>query len=267
VATFDSATTLGACLDSVVGQDLEDVELVAIDGASNDGTVRILEAREDDLAYWISEPDAGVYEAWNKALDHVSGEWVTFLGSDDEYVAPDVLSRMSGHLDAHATHRVVYGAVTVSGNGDATDAVLGGPWAEARAGFREHMTIPHPATFHHRSLFDEHGRFDPTFRVAGDYEFLLRELLDRDALFVPDLVVARMGGGGLSNRPDLAELVLRESHRARYMHGLVGQPAWRSPAFYRQAVHGRIRRRFGLDAADRVGDLYRTLTRQGGRRS
>jgi len=265
VAAFNSRRTIGPCLDSVVAQNYPDVELIIVDGASTDGTAELLESRRGDFGFWLSEPDRGVYDAWNKALDHVTGDWVTFLGSDDQYAAPDVLSRMAPHLASARIHRVVYGQVQLIGGDGSVIRTLGEPWPAVRAEFREHMTLPHPATFQHRSLFEEHGRFDDGFRVAGDYEFLLRELLDHDALFVPDVTVVRMGSSGLSNRPDLAALVLRESHRARYMHGLVSQSEWRSAPLYRSMVHAKLRQRFGAHVADKVGDAYRFITRSGSR--
>ncbi len=83
--------------------------------------------------------------------------------------------------------------------------------------------IPHPATLHHRSLFDGSGRFDETFRIAGDLEFLLRELLDHDPLFIP-VLMTDMAGGGLSDRPSSTYRVLREVHQALYLHGLMPSP-------------------------------------------
>lgn len=268
VAAVNAADTIGPCLDSVITQDHLGVELVVIDGASSDGTVELVQARRAHIAYYVSEPDKSVYEAWNKALDHVTGDWVTFLGADDRYAAPDVLSRMATHLEPSAgRERVVYASEDVVDAQGVIVRTLGEPWPETRAEFREHMTLPHGATFQHRSLFEELGSFDEGFRIAGDYEFLLRELLKRDARYVPGVSAVRMGAGGLSDRPDLAALVVRETHRARYMHGLVAYPEWRSAAVYRSVLHAKISHRFGARAADRVGDAYRFITRAGPRRT
>jgi hypothetical protein len=72
---------------------------------------------------------------------------------------------------------------------------------------------------HHRSLFEEHGPFNESFRIAGDYEMLLRELKYADALFIPNLIVAGVSQGGISSDPASALLVLSESRRAQRMHG------------------------------------------------
>ena len=77
------------------------------------------------------------------------------------------------------------------------------------------MTIPHPATFHHGTLFTERGMFDESYRISGDYEFLLRELLENDAKFIPDVTVTSMRIGGISDNTIEG---IREVHRARRAH-------------------------------------------------
>lgn len=82
--TWNAASTLEACIDSVVRLKASDIEFVVIDGASTDGTLEILERRSANIDHWLSEPDQGIYDAMNKALDRATGEYVLFLGADDE---------------------------------------------------------------------------------------------------------------------------------------------------------------------------------------
>jgi hypothetical protein len=120
------------------------------------------------------------------------------------------------------------------------------------------MTVPHPGTFHHRSLFDREQRFDERFRIAGDYEFLLRELLEANALFVPRLIV-EMGASGVSSRPaNLIESAI-ESERARRLHGLASGPAEWAPHVV--ALRGRllIERAFGVKTATLAARVVRAL--------
>lgn len=261
IAARNAAPTIGQALDSILGQDYPEVEVIVIDGASQDDTRAEVEARSGRLAYWVSEPDTGVYQAWNKGLAHATGDWVMFLGADDRLSDPTSLSRVAHHLVSIGPElRVVYGKVAVVDGDDNIVRTLGEPWPSVREEFRDHMVVPHPATLHSRTLFAEHGSFDEGFRIAGDYEFLLRELLDHDALFVPDVLV-RMRAGGLSDRPSTAALMARETYRARHRHGLVSQPAWRSMPLHRAVAHAHISRYLGRRAADRVGDVYRFVTR------
>ena len=268
IAVRNGAATIQRALDSVFAQTYELIEIVVIDGASTDGTQAVIERNAARIAYHESEPDRGIYDAWNKALDHVTGDWICFLGADDRYHADDVLARMAAAIAADegpttsSTARSTWSVPTARSTGPAHSR--SGTSSRRRA-FRRGGMIPHPATFHQQVVFDEHGRFDETFRIAGDYEFLLRELLTRDALCV-DIHVVDMSIHGISDRPSNRSLVQREIYRARYMHGLVTTPAWRSPALARRLFRVWLTNTFGKDAGLRARDAYRSLTRRGLRR-
>jgi glycosyltransferase involved in cell wall biosynthesis len=234
VAVFNGAKTLQGCIDSVAGQTYPHNELIVIDGASTDGTVDVIRSNDTRIAYWESRPDRGVYHAWNKALDHAGGEWICFLGADDYLWSEGVLERLAPHLRAAAAQgvRVVYGRLAlVSTKGDLVE-MLGLPWEKVGRRFRQDMSIPHPGTMHHRSLFEMHGRFDESFRMAADYELLLRELKSRDARFVPDVAVTGMRLGGVSNTPSSALLQIQDVARARRKHDVKG---FSSSLFWRRS--------------------------------
>lgn len=91
IATYNCAETLQDCLDSIYAQTYPDIDIVVIDGGSKDATVQVIRSNEEYLGYWISEPDRGIYDAWNKAIIQAKGEWVYFLGADDVLHAPDFL--------------------------------------------------------------------------------------------------------------------------------------------------------------------------------
>ncbi len=264
IAVRNGAATIQRALDSVFAQTYERIEIVVIDGASTDGTQAVIERNAERIAYRESEPDRGIYDAWNKALDHVTGDWICFLGADDRYHAPDVLARIAAAMAADdGAHRIIYGTLDMvrpDGSVDRTRAFE--VWDDKRRrAFRRGGMIPHPATFHQRAVFDDHGRFDDSFKIAGDYEFLLRELLTRDALCV-DIHVVDMSVHGISDRPSNRSLVQREIYRARYMHGLVTTPAWRSPALARRLFRVWLTNTFGKDAGLRARDAYRSLRRR-----
>jgi glycosyltransferase involved in cell wall biosynthesis len=268
VAVRNGASSLQRALDSIIGQTHDSIQIVVMDGASTDGTQAILERNAERIGYWESEPDRGVYHAWNKALDHATGDWISFLGADDRYHDPGVLARIAVALAADlGRHRVAYGYLDKTRlDGSVVRSTIG-PWTEEqRKRFRRAVMIPHPATFHHRSLFENHGPFDESFRIAGDYEFLLRELLTADALFIPELIVD-MAGGGLSDLPRYEYLLQREVYRARYMHGIVTAPPWRSGPLYRRLGSVWLKHVFGRRAARTARDWYRRVARKQRRRS
>lgn len=83
IAVHNAARRLQRCFDSIYRQSFGAWEIVVVDGGSIDGTKDILKCNSDRIAFWVSEPDQGIYDAWNKALNHCTGEWVHFLGADD----------------------------------------------------------------------------------------------------------------------------------------------------------------------------------------
>jgi len=220
VAVFNGAKTLQQCIDSVAGQTCPHKELIVIDGGSIDGTREILEGNATKLAYWVSEPDRGIYHAWNKALARARGDWICFLGADDYLWSHEVLERLAPILEkAYPPTRVVYGSVAIVNERGREMFRAGEDWATAGRRFTDIMSLAHPGLMHHKSLFEAHGRFDESFRIAGDYELLLRELPAGNAHFVPDLVVAGMRQGGISTDPKGSIAMMREMRRAQVLRG------------------------------------------------
>jgi len=226
VAVYNGASTIRQCVESVANQKYPNRELIVMDGGSKDGTVQILEENASRISYWVSSPDRGIYDAWNKGLDHATGDWICFLGADDFFWNDSVLERLAPHLRAPDQARIVYGRVAVVNRMNEVSRYEGMPWEEARRYFTHTLTVPHPGLMHHRSLFTEHGKFDDSFRVVGDYDLLLRELPARNARYVPDLITVGMRHGGLSNSPSIQGQILQELARVRKKHGIRAPLMW-----------------------------------------
>ena len=260
ISVLNGAETLESCLDSIFLQSYHSWEIVVMDGGSEDATPSILRSHGSRIAYWESKADDGIYHAWNKALGHASGEWICFLGADDRFRAADSLEQIAEALSALPDDcRVAYASVNVVDEGGTVLATVGRPWEEAREEFRDHMAIPHQATFHRRSLFEVHGTFDEAFRICGDYELLLRELSGRDPHFIPGLVPVVMGAGGVSDNPSSLVRMSREFARARYEHGLTRVPPALSSAVFRARCRSWITRALGTGTADSVANVYRLI--------
>ena len=221
IALRDRATTLQQCLDSVKQQSHVKRELIVIDAGSTDGSMEILQSNSDSISYWVSEPDNGIYSAWNKGLVRATGDWVCFLGADDYLWDHDVLARMATVLqNLEPEIQVCYGkAMLLQENGERLYAI-GRPWPEVKSLFRQIMAVPHPGLMHRRTMFEHSGLFDESYRIAGDYELLLRELAQGEAVFVPDLIVCGMRQGGVSSSQTNGLLALKETRRAQLSHGI-----------------------------------------------
>lgn len=233
VAVLNSKESLEPCIESVNNQTYPYKELIIIDGGSTDGTVEILKDNNDKIAYWESKPDRGIYHAWNKALEHSRGDWICFLGADDYFWNKNVLADLSPHLvKAEGLGiKVVYGQAAKVDRKGRILKLLGKPWEKIRWLMPHGMPLPHTGLMHHRSLFEKHGLFDETFKIAGDYDLLLRELKNGEAIYVRDLIVAGWQAGGISDHKFLSSH--REMGRARRKN------AFHNPSWVWLAVHVR----------------------------
>lgn len=237
VAVFNAEATLQQCIDSFVSQTYENKELIIIDGGSTDRTLEIINENESEISYWLSEPDTGIYNAWNKALLKAQGEWIYFLGADDFFINNDVLNNVANYFKKiSSTFKVVYGQVSYISPAGTYLYSQGEPWNLVGKRYKQLMTIPHQGVFHKKSLFEQYGNFDENFKIAGDYEFLLRELKDNDAFFIP-YPISVMRQGGISNNNSNSILIIKELRRAQRKNGL----KWPGLYWYLAMVRVHIR--------------------------
>lgn len=203
-ATHNAERHLPDLLESLATQTCKEFELVLQDAKSSDGTLEILDAYSNRIASLsvVSEPDTGIYDAWNKALLRAGGEWILFLGADDTLVSDTTLSTVK-----HALETCPDGVLFACGDldllksdGERKETLLSRvdeAQALLCAGL---MPAGHPAMFHHRSLFKA-TQFDITFQIAADYEFLCRLWTPAVKAVNLGLPVTRMGAGGISQTP------------------------------------------------------------------
>jgi len=262
VAVFNGESTLQQCIDSIAGQFYSNIEFIVIDGGSTDGTLSILKANDTLITYWVSEPDRGIYHAWNKALKKTTGDWICFLGSDDFFWTPGVLATMANRLiQVPPEVQLVHGQVMLLSIAGVPLYPIGQAWPDVGKQLRKIMCVPHPGAMHRRKFFEIHGMFDETFRIAGDYEMLLRGFLNNytKAVFIPDLVTVGMRQGGLSSDPANNFVAMQEIRKAQKIYS----DSWPDKAWIwgvmRIYVRLLIWRLIGDAAGKRVLDLARRI--------
>lgn len=266
IATLNSERFLKRCVESILAQTYNNWEIIIIDGKSMDDTKKIIKSYEEKISYWISEPDRGVYDAWNKALDCVNGEWVVFLGSDDFYVNENVLQRCWPYLEYASEKRIniVYGRVNLVSrqNEKWIIQVFGDkPWPYYKKRFNNCMGFSHTGVFHRGSLFDTHGRFDTRFKIGGDYEFLLRELKSgrKDCVGV-DFPIVNMSEGGMSSSISSKVDAYKEGRIARRLHN-IGGVSWSLSYLLLKARASLLIKKTGGDNMVRyVSNIYRLVS-------
>jgi glycosyltransferase involved in cell wall biosynthesis len=201
IPTYNSARTIQRCLSSIRIQTLTDFEIVVQDGGSSDRTVQLIQefVRENrGITLGLrQEPDMGVYDAMNKAIRRANGEWLYFLGSDDELYDQNVLSKMLGSGKTADTD-VLYGNVLIIGR--ASWAVDGAIY-DGHFDLRKLLTknICHQAIFYKAAFFRRVGEFNPKYVVCADWDFNMRCWAMGLFTYV-DLVVAKFHAGGHSTK-------------------------------------------------------------------
>lgn len=240
-AVYNSRDTIAASLDSVLAQSHDDVELIVIDGGSTDGTLEVLRSYGDSIAVLVSEPDRGIYDALNKGLRLAGGEAVGFLHSDDVFADADALARVAGGFRSDEIE-AVYGDLVYVRRDDTRQVVRywqAGSYDPGR--LRRGWMPPHPAFYARRSVYERLGGFDTRYRIAADYDCMLRFLSGGvRAAYVPQVLV-KMRLGGASNR-SLRNILnkSREDYAALKANrvGGLGALAWKNlsklPQFFRR---------------------------------
>ncbi|MFT5115340.1 MAG: glycosyltransferase involved in cell wall biosynthesis [Parasphingorhabdus sp.] len=191
VAVYNCVDHIDGCIQSVIAQTHTDVELIIIDGGSTGGATDNLRKHDASFAFWLSESDTGIYNAQNKAIPKARGNWILFLGADDELISPTVIEEILPRLKQAADcYNIAYGKVLLTSQDGDPFKELGTPWQTAKQRITQVM-LPHTGVFHHTQLFRQRGLFDEQFKIAGDFEMILRELPQNDALFI-DRIITRM---------------------------------------------------------------------------
>lgn len=195
---YNGVEYLEACIASVIAQDYPDIEYILIDGASSDGTLAIANRYLDQFAYFISEPDLGIYDAFNKGIARSTGDIVGMLNADDRYSGTGVISTIVSHFEKTKC-KAVYGNLSLVSSG----GQLFRYWqskAFDRNRFRFGWMPAHPTLYIKRDLFQSYGTYSLNYSTCSDYEFILRLFYINQvpAEFI-DLEFVVMRAGGRSN--------------------------------------------------------------------
>ena len=221
-ATWNSAKTVEDTLRSFSSQNYDNTEYIVVDGASSDNTVDIVKSSGVNVDVLLSEKDKGIYDALNKGIKLASGDVVGFLHSDDVYANESVLERIANAFEQDKTDSV-YGDLEYVSK-DVPDKVIR-KWKSGeftRERMKNGWMPPHPTFYLKREHYERLGAFDLNYRIAADYDSILRYLwLNKlNAAYIPEVLV-KMRVGGESNR-SVSNIIQksREDRRAMMVNGL-----------------------------------------------
>ncbi|NBY19172.1 glycosyltransferase [bacterium] len=192
----NSQATIRKTVESVLSQDYSPLEYTVIDGNSQDHTLSILKEYSSQLNL-ISEPDKGYYDAANKALKIVTGDWIHFLNSDDFYENTSTLNRTIPYLKAEALN---YGSISrILPNGSKKNLPFRydsrWPWRNKKWQFWFTTSMLHPSMIISKHIYEAIGQYSVRWQFSSDIDLILRILKQFPLNYVPEMSVSVLQGG------------------------------------------------------------------------
>jgi len=198
---LNNASTINRTIESVLSQTYKNIEYIIIDGASSDNTLSLVYDYSYRISKVISEPDKGIYDAMNKGIALATGDVVSFLNADDYYASSDVIEKVASAFTASGA-ACCYGDIYYVEQSNTSKIVRYWKTSKFKIGsFQYGWCPPHSAFFVLRSVIHRWGGFDLNYKIAGDFELILRylEVAKISNYYISD-VLTIMRLGGVSNR-------------------------------------------------------------------
>lgn len=261
---YNANAVIDGCLQSVAEQTHQDNEHIIIDGMSADGTVATVQ-RYPHVATLVSERDRGIYDAMNKGLQRVTGDYVLFLNADDRFASVNSLATAVAAIEADPGADVYYGSLEVRPI-DGGAYVFRPPPPEDAPQFMVFGCLPHQSTLARPSVFAKTGLFDLRYPYHADYDWFLKILADSTIdVRQLDTTIGSFRAGGTSSQLAQAQ---PEVYVIQNQSPLYAGPDWDKKriealqqAFLQERIEAdrlreQIRTMRGSAAGDRTGGAY-----------
>ena len=171
---FNDVTYLERTIFSILNQTYDNVEFIVVDGGSSDGTLEIIKKYDHAIDYWVSEKDAGIYDAMNKGIRLATGEWINFMNSGDLFYESTTLNSIALQLESNL--QIVFGDVeTFSKRHQFNVNKISGPVSVQNLVMK--MPICHQSMFVTLQSFKQVGLFDINYKICADHDWLIKALL------------------------------------------------------------------------------------------
>lgn len=181
---------------SVIEQNYLFIEYIIIDGGSNDGSADVIQSYQNQLSFWVSESDEGIYNAMNKGIRKATGDYILFLNSGDRLIDATILEEV---VRAGLKHDLIYGDLLFFN--DEKEWIWKFP-NELTFQYFYLSTIAHPSTFIKRTLFDQVGMYDEELKIVSDWKFFILALSKHNATYLHiDKIISAYNFDGISSKP------------------------------------------------------------------
>ena len=199
---YNNEDTISEAIESVLGQNYKNIEYVIIDGGSKDKTVKCINRYKDQLGYFVSEKDNGIYDAMNKGIKACTGDVIGILNSDDLYEDFNVIASVMEEFNTDSELDILYGNLVYVKSNDTKKVVRNWKSKSYYQLFFEHANVPpHPSLFVRSKVYNETGLFDLRYKLAADYELMLRMFKKHHfkSKYINKLII-KMRLGGATNQ-------------------------------------------------------------------
>jgi len=200
-SVYNNKETIKDAIESVLNQTYKNIEYIIVDGASSDGTIEIVESYGDKISTFVSESDEGIYDGLNKGVSLSTGDVVAFLHSDDIYASDNIVQKIADEFIQDSLLDGVYGDLVYTPKDDTSKVLRYWKSKDFDMSLLSQGWMPaHPTFFVRREVYEKYGGFDLGFKIAGDYDFMLRVLsAGIKVKYIPE-VLYKMRVGGESNK-------------------------------------------------------------------
>lgn len=207
---YNGAATLEQTIQSVVNQTYDNVEYIIIDGASTDGTLDIIKKYENNIDYWQSEPDKGIYDAMNKGIGLVTGNYVSLLNSGDWYENNTVMNVVT-EIKKNPLNDIFYGMMRIYSEDYKYLWVYG-----YGHDYLEHSMISHPTSFVAKKIYEAY-KYNLKYKSAADYDLFLTLFQKGYKFYFIEKILANYILGGMSD----SFVGKKETSKVRFEHKVI----------------------------------------------
>lgn len=210
---FNNKKGLEKTIGSVIEQSYKEIEYIIIDGASTDGSVKVIKENSPGISYWLSDADTGIYNAMNKGIAKATGEYLIFLNSGDTFIDANVLKRISEY---NLVADIVYGNLVVCENER--------QWIKEYPNqlsfkFFYKDTLPHPCSLIRKVLFDKYGLYNENNKIVSDWEFFMISIMKHNCSYQHlNVPIARFVTDGISSNVANHALIAEEKKAVLLKH-------------------------------------------------
>lgn len=211
--TYNDCANLQKCITQILAQDYENIEYIIVDGGSTDGTLEVIKETKDklqDKMKWVSEPDNGLYDALNKGIKMATGDIIGIMC--DEFAHPGIVSTIAKTIEETGSDGV-HGDINYVHEGKIVRK-----WRMGNGNIRSGWMPGHPTLYLKRHVYDTYGLYKTDYKIAADYEFMIRILKNKKVklAYINEVMVHMFHGDNSTSTGGPSNYIasLKEGHRA-----------------------------------------------------